>query len=85
LTSVYFSALRLSENIGTIRHGSSKSRAKFSCIKVTDCRLGGRVHPQIAWAKLRCLCDGAGTREQEAVELNARAPVRDERKKNVSK
>lgn len=25
----------------------------------TDCGLGGRVHPQIAWAKLRSLCDGA--------------------------
>ena len=25
----------------------------------TDCGLGGRVHPQIAWAKLRVLCAGA--------------------------
>jgi methionine synthase II (cobalamin-independent) len=25
----------------------------------TDCGLGGRVHPQIAWAKLRSLSDGA--------------------------
>jgi 5-methyltetrahydropteroyltriglutamate--homocysteine methyltransferase len=25
----------------------------------TDCGLGGRVHPHIAWAKLRALCDGA--------------------------
>ena len=25
----------------------------------TDCGLGGRVHPQIAWAKLRALGDGA--------------------------
>ena len=25
----------------------------------TDCGLGGRVHPQIAWAKLRALHDGA--------------------------
>jgi 5-methyltetrahydropteroyltriglutamate--homocysteine methyltransferase len=25
----------------------------------TDCGLGGRVHPQIAWAKLRVLCEGA--------------------------
>jgi hypothetical protein len=24
-----------------------------------DCVLGGRVHPQIAWAKLRALRDGA--------------------------
>jgi hypothetical protein len=25
----------------------------------TDCGLGGRVHPQIAWPKLRALRDGA--------------------------
>jgi len=25
----------------------------------TDCGLDGRVHPQIAWAKLRTLRDGA--------------------------
>jgi len=25
----------------------------------TDCGLGGRVHPQIAWAKLRAPRDGA--------------------------
>jgi 5-methyltetrahydropteroyltriglutamate--homocysteine methyltransferase len=25
----------------------------------TDCGLGGRVHPQIAWVKLRSLHDGA--------------------------
>lgn len=25
----------------------------------TDCGFGGRTHPQIAWAKLRALCDGA--------------------------
>jgi len=25
----------------------------------TDCGLGGRVHPRIAWAKLRALRDGA--------------------------
>jgi 5-methyltetrahydropteroyltriglutamate--homocysteine methyltransferase len=25
----------------------------------TDCGLDGRVHPQIAWAKLRALRDGA--------------------------
>jgi len=29
----------------------------------TDCGLGGRVHPQIAWPKLRALRDGA--REQK--------------------
>jgi len=25
----------------------------------TDCGLGGRVHPQIAWAKLGALVEGA--------------------------
>jgi 5-methyltetrahydropteroyltriglutamate--homocysteine methyltransferase len=25
----------------------------------TDCGFGGRIHPQIAWAKLSSLCRGA--------------------------
>jgi 5-methyltetrahydropteroyltriglutamate--homocysteine methyltransferase len=25
----------------------------------TDCGLGGRVHPQLAWAKLQVLAEGA--------------------------
>lgn len=29
-------------------------------IASTDCGFGGRVHPQIAWAKLRSLVEGAG-------------------------
>ena len=28
-------------------------------IASTDCGLGGRVHPQIAWAKLKALSEGA--------------------------
>jgi 5-methyltetrahydropteroyltriglutamate--homocysteine methyltransferase len=28
-------------------------------IASTDCGFGGRTHPQIAWAKLRALCEGA--------------------------
>jgi 5-methyltetrahydropteroyltriglutamate--homocysteine methyltransferase len=28
-------------------------------IESTDCGLGGRVHPQIAWAKLETLAKGA--------------------------
>jgi hypothetical protein len=31
----------------------------------THCRLGGRVHPQIAWVS----CATGGDREQEVVEL----------------
>jgi len=42
----------------------------------TDCGLGGRVHPQIAWAKPRALAQRRGAREQEVVELNAKLPVR---------
>jgi 5-methyltetrahydropteroyltriglutamate--homocysteine methyltransferase len=28
-------------------------------IASTDCGLGGRIHPQIAWAKLAALAEGA--------------------------
>jgi 5-methyltetrahydropteroyltriglutamate--homocysteine methyltransferase len=31
----------------------------------TDCGLGGRVHPQIAWAKLKALAEGARLASQE--------------------
>jgi 5-methyltetrahydropteroyltriglutamate--homocysteine methyltransferase len=31
----------------------------------TDCGLGGRVHPQIAWAKLKALVDGAALASRE--------------------
>jgi 5-methyltetrahydropteroyltriglutamate--homocysteine methyltransferase len=31
----------------------------------TDCGLGGRVHPEIAWAKLRTLAEGAALATQE--------------------
>ena len=31
----------------------------------TDCGLGGRVHPQICWAKLRALADGAALASKE--------------------
>jgi 5-methyltetrahydropteroyltriglutamate--homocysteine methyltransferase len=30
-----------------------------SVVAGTDCGMGGRIHPQIAWAKLRALSDGA--------------------------
>jgi len=46
----------------------------------TDCGLGGRVHPQIAWAKLRALRDGAALASNKFVELNSRAREHDERK-----
>ena len=31
----------------------------------TDCGLGGRVHPEIAWAKLRSLAEGAALATQQ--------------------
>ena len=31
----------------------------------TDCGLGGRIHPQIAWAKLKALADGARLASRE--------------------
>jgi 5-methyltetrahydropteroyltriglutamate--homocysteine methyltransferase len=31
----------------------------------TDCGLGGRIHPQIAWAKLEALAQGAALASRE--------------------
>ncbi|MGA7452715.1 MAG: epoxyalkane--coenzyme M transferase [Rhodoplanes sp.] len=36
----------------------------------TDCGLGGRVHPQIAWAKLRSLAEGAGLATRQLWRLS---------------
>ncbi|PZR53540.1 epoxyalkane--coenzyme M transferase [Xylanimonas oleitrophica] len=38
---------------------------KENVIASTDCGLGGRIHPQIAWAKLRSLTEGARIASQE--------------------
>ena len=38
-------------------------------IASTDCGLGGRIHPQIAWAKLETLVEGAALADQTAVAL----------------
>jgi 5-methyltetrahydropteroyltriglutamate--homocysteine methyltransferase len=40
-----------------IRYAEAVGRE--SVIAGTDCGMGGRIHPQIAWAKLRALSDGA--------------------------
>jgi 5-methyltetrahydropteroyltriglutamate--homocysteine methyltransferase len=37
----------------------------------TDCGLGGRVHPQIAWAKLRSLVEGARLATRQLWQLSA--------------
>ncbi|HXA92178.1 MAG TPA: hypothetical protein VNU73_02930, partial [Steroidobacteraceae bacterium] len=39
-------------------------------IASTDCGFGGRTHPQIAWAKLKALCEGAALASEA---LRARA------------
>ena len=38
----------------------------------TDCGLGGRIHPQIAWAKLEILAEGA---RRASERLRAKAAV----------
>ncbi len=37
----------------------AKVVGRENVIAGTDCGLGGRIHPQIAWAKLQALSDGA--------------------------
>ena len=37
----------------------ARAVGRENVIAGTDCGLGGRVHPQIAWAKLRALAEGA--------------------------
>ncbi len=43
----------------------TKVVGRDNVIAGTDCGLGGRIHPQIAWAKLQALAEGAklATRE----------------------
>jgi 5-methyltetrahydropteroyltriglutamate--homocysteine methyltransferase len=38
---------------------------KENVIAGTDCGFGGRSHPQIAWAKLRSLTEGAARASRE--------------------
>ena len=47
----------------------------------TDFGLDGRVHPQIVWANCAA-CAICSDREQQAVELNSKVPVRNERNKS---
>jgi 5-methyltetrahydropteroyltriglutamate--homocysteine methyltransferase len=37
----------------------AKAAGRENIVAGTDCGLGGRVHPEIAWAKLRALAEGA--------------------------
>jgi 5-methyltetrahydropteroyltriglutamate--homocysteine methyltransferase len=46
-------------------------------IAATDCGLGGRIHPQIAWAKLEALSQGAALASKELWRKKAKgAPAR---------
>ena len=45
-------------------------------IASTDCGLGGRVHPQIAWAKLESLAQGAALATRELWRAGAGGPRR---------
>jgi 5-methyltetrahydropteroyltriglutamate--homocysteine methyltransferase len=51
----------VAERIGRFARGVGRENVVAS----TDCGLGGRVHPQVAWAKLESLVQGAelATRE----------------------
>jgi len=46
-----------------LRYASVVGRDRV--IAGTDCGLGLRVHPQIAWAKLKALVDGAALASRE--------------------
>ncbi len=43
----------------------AKTVGRENVIASTDCGLGGRVHPQIAWAKLQALAEGAALASRE--------------------
>jgi len=56
-SSNFYTRLDLSDEAG---HSSSRRDVgRERVIASTDCGLGGRVHPQIAWAKLETLAQGA--------------------------
>ena len=62
-----------------MQRGSQFANGKFRIThEDSQAHLNGRVHPQIAWAKLRSPVRGRGDREQEVVELNVKVPVRDD-------
>jgi 5-methyltetrahydropteroyltriglutamate--homocysteine methyltransferase len=50
----------------------TKSVGRERVIACTDCGLGGRVHPMIAWAKLEALVQGADLASRQ---LWRRAPA----------
>ena len=50
----------------------------------TDCGLDGRVHPQIAWAKLRAPCATAPRSRARTCGVEFKATVRDERNEEAA-
>jgi 5-methyltetrahydropteroyltriglutamate--homocysteine methyltransferase len=49
----------------------ANAAGRENIIAGTDCGLGGRVHPQIAWAKLRSLAQGARLASHQLWRLSA--------------
>ena len=47
---------------------------KENVIAATDCGLGGRIHPQIAWAKLEMLAQGAKIASKQLWRKGAKKP-----------
>jgi 5-methyltetrahydropteroyltriglutamate--homocysteine methyltransferase len=43
----------------------AKVLGRENVIAGTDCGLGGRIHPQLAWAKLQALSEGAALASKE--------------------
>jgi 5-methyltetrahydropteroyltriglutamate--homocysteine methyltransferase len=43
----------------------AKVLGRENVIAGTDCGLGGRIHPQIAWAKLQALSEGEALASKE--------------------
>jgi hypothetical protein len=50
----------------------------------TDCGLGGRVHPQIAWTKLRALRDGAAIASKNFLRRISKILCGDERNEEAA-
>ena len=53
-----------------------RSSGGSNVIAATDCGLGGRVHPQIAWAKLEDAGPGRGAGDAAALDLGTALPSR---------
>jgi 5-methyltetrahydropteroyltriglutamate--homocysteine methyltransferase len=58
----------------------AKAVGRDNLIASTDCGLGGRVHPQIAWAKLKTLSEGAALASKELFKGRKAAPAAKKRR-----